>query len=208
MITSPDRASNDMVSTLLSDAKEVSGCVKKDIVLAKTGYVSPFLASDLFPSGTLESGLYILSLSDPSDIVDTKKFFRPVIFSVIDTNITMKVDASGRLMILATDIATGVPLGGQDITIKRNITRTYTETWNGSTQVSERHYIPLTSQAFASGISLGRTDPEGFLEMKVDSIKDGSGYESSPYGLSFEDWWDYEGRYDSFIVESRSGNRL
>ena len=44
--------------------------------------------------------------------------------------------------------------------------------------------------------------------MKVDSIKDGSGYESSPYTLSFEDWWDYEGRYDSFIVESRSGNRL
>jgi hypothetical protein len=44
--------------------------------------------------------------------------------------------------------------------------------------------------------------------VKIDSLKDPSWYDSSPYGLSFESWWEYEGRYDSFIVESRSWEHL
>ena len=56
----------------------------------------------------------------------------------------------------------------------RNITRTYAETWNQTTQMSERHYLPLTNQAFATGISLGRTDASGFLEITLDSLRDAS----------------------------------
>lgn len=46
------------------------------------------------------------------------------------------------------------------------------------------------------------------LETKVDTLKGADGYDSNPYGLSFESWWDYEGRYDSFLVESRSPSRF
>lgn len=46
------------------------------------------------------------------------------------------------------------------------------------------------------------------LETKVDTLKGNDGYDSSPYGLSFEDWWNYEGRYDSFLLQSWSSDRF
>lgn len=52
--------------------------------------------------------------------------------------------------------------------------------------------MPLATQAFAPGVALGRSGKDGFLEVKLDSLKDASGYDSTPYGLSFENWWEYE----------------
>ncbi len=86
----------------------------------------------------------------------------------------MKVDASGKIMILATDVSTGAPLAGQNITVMRNISRTYTESWNDATSQTVRTYLPLSSQAFAPGVSLGRTDAAGFLQVSLDTLKDSS----------------------------------
>lgn len=163
---------NQLVRDILENPKESSLCTKKEITIAKDGYVSPFFLSDFAPSGTLDTGLYLMSLSDMSDIVDASKFFRPILFSVVDTNITMKVDASGKIMVLATDVSTGKPLADQSITVMRNISRTYTETWNDATSQTVRTYLPLSSQAFAPGISLGRTDASGFLQVSLDSLRD------------------------------------
>jgi hypothetical protein len=78
----------------------------------------------------------------------------PRIFSVIDTQITMKVDASGKMMFLATDLSTGEPRMNQDITLHKNILRTYTETWDSISQKSLRTYLPFTNRAFATGVLL------------------------------------------------------
>ncbi len=44
--------------------------------------------------------------------------------------------------------------------------------------------------------------------MHLDSLKNIEGYDDTPYGLSFENWWEYEGRYDSFLVKSQSSDRM
>lgn len=106
-------------------------------------------------------------LTNREDIRGFEKLAKPVIFTVMDSHITMKVDASGKLFFLVTDLTTGKPLPDQEITVMRNITRTYTETWNPTTYQSDREYLPLTTQAFATGIVLGRTNSEGILEAKV-----------------------------------------
>jgi hypothetical protein len=46
MITSPEASYNTLIADTLNNPKETSLCVKKDIVVAKDGYVSPFLISD------------------------------------------------------------------------------------------------------------------------------------------------------------------
>lgn len=85
----------------------------------------------------------------------------------MDSHITMKVDASGKMFFLVTDMNTMKPLPDQEITVMRNITRTYSEKWNPDTSTVDREYLPLTTQAFATGIVLGRTNSEGILETKV-----------------------------------------
>lgn len=82
----------------------------------------------------------------------------PLLFTVMDSHITMKVDSSGKMMFLVTDIVSGKPLANQVITVMRNITRTYHEAWDPTTNQTDRQYIPLTSQAFATGILLGTTN--------------------------------------------------
>lgn len=124
----------------------------------------------------------------------------------MDSHVTMKVDSSGKMMFFVTDILTGKPLADQEITLMRNITRTYEESWNSTTNETERTYLPFSTQAFATGIVIGRTNKEGFLDTKLDGLQGIDDYESSPYGLSFESWWEYEGRYESFLVQSRSGD--
>lgn len=150
----------------------------------------------------------MLTFSSKSDIENFPRLVKPLLFSVVDTHITMKVDASGKILILATDLATGKPLPGQEITAMRNITRTYIDKWNQDTQTSTKEYLPLSAQNFATGIILGKTDSGGFLEMRLDTLKSLDGYNDSPYGLSFESWWEYEGRYDSFLVKSYSSDRM
>jgi hypothetical protein len=46
---------------------------------------------------------------------------------VVDTQLTLKVDASGKIQVLATDITTGEPRSKQEIQLLQNISRTYTE---------------------------------------------------------------------------------
>ena len=78
------------------------------------------------------------------------------------------------MMVLATDIVTGAPLPDQDITVRRNITHTYTDTWNSVLGTTSRSYLPLSSQAYAPGVAIGRTGKDGFLDVKIDSLKDPS----------------------------------
>lgn len=114
--------------------------------------------------------MYILSFAEKEDTEKFDKFIAPILFSVIDTHIIMKVDASGKMLFLATDIVTGKPLPDQEITLLRNISRTHTEKWDPITGNTEKTYLPLTTQAFATGIVIGRTDGEGYLDKKVDTL--------------------------------------
>jgi hypothetical protein len=112
----------------------------------------------------------MLYFRNKEDILGYKNFIRPLLFSIIDTHLTLKIDASGKMMVLATDIKTGNPLPDQNIRVMRNISRTHTERWDPNTGIVERQYLPLTAQAFATGISLGKTDGEGFIDTRITSL--------------------------------------
>ena len=198
---------NQSFRSLLS-SQEVSECREKEIVLKEGGYVSPFTISDFFLSDAKKTGLYMLSFAKDEDTQGFQKFIAPILFSIVDTHITMKVDASGKMMILATDISTGKPLPDQEIKLLRNISRTHTEKWDPNTGKTEKLYLPLTTQSFATGVIIGKTDGQGYVDTQVETLPGIDGYDSNPYGLAFDSWWDYEGRYDSFLVESRSSDRL
>jgi hypothetical protein len=204
MVTNTSRGKNSLVFDVLKAWKE---CRTKEIVLSASGYVSPFKIDDFF-QGQKSPWLYMLYFSDPKDIESYEKFIVPVLFSIIDTHLTLKVDASGKMMLLATDIMTGKPRENQVVTLTRNISRTHKERWDSVNQRVEKEYIPLTSQAFATGVSIGNTNKEWFIETKVDTLQWVDGYDSNPFSLMFQSWWDYEGRYDSFLVESRGDGHL
>ncbi|MBP6981565.1 hypothetical protein KBB25_02220, partial [Candidatus Gracilibacteria bacterium] len=203
-----DKKYTDAIYDILNSPKDASGCIKRDIALSSTGYVSQFDPQELLTQGSLKSGLYMLTFANKSDLESFPRLVKPLIFSVVDTHITMKVDASGKIIVLATDLATGKPLPDQQITAMRNITRTYVDKYDPNTQTSSKEYLPLSSQNFATGIILGKTNSEGFLDLQLDTFKGLNGYDDSPYGLSFESWWEYEGRYDSFLVRSDSSDRM
>jgi len=114
--------------------------------------------------------MYILAFTNRDDINGFQKPVKPLIFTVMDSHITMKVDASGKMMFLVTNIKTGEPIANQEITVMRNVTQTYHEKWNQDTNETTREYIPLTSQAFATGIILGRTNSGGFLDVSLSSL--------------------------------------
>jgi uncharacterized protein YfaS (alpha-2-macroglobulin family) len=203
--TNQSRAKNSIVADVFSKGTD---CRTRDIVVTASGYVSPLRIDDFSSSGARTPGLYALWFANPDDLTGYERYVPPVIFSVIDTHITMKVDASGKMMFLATDIQTGKPRADLDVTLLRNVSRTHIEKWNPTTQVVEKEYIPFTSQAFATGVVVGKTTSDGYVDTKVDSLKWVEWYDSSPYGLAFDSWWSYEGRYDSFLVVSRGGGHL
>ena len=207
MLSETSRLDNTTLSKLLS-SKDLSDCREKDIVLRSWGYVSPFTINDFLPADAKKTGLYVLSFAKSEDTEKFQKFIAPIIFSIVDTHITLKVDASGKMMVLVTDIATGKPIADQEIKLLRNISRTHTEKWDPNTWKTDKIYLPLTTESFATGIIIGRTDAQGYVDTKVDTLPGIDGYDSSPYSLSFDSWWDYEWRYDSFLVESRSSDRL
>ena len=207
MLSETSRLDNTPIPKLLS-SKEVSDCREKDIVLTSWGYISPFTINDFLPADAKKTGLYVLSFANSEDTEKFQKFIAPIIFSIVDTHITLKVDASGKMMVLVTDIATGKPVPGQEIKLLRNVSRTHTEKWDPNTGKIDKIYLPLTTESFATGIIIGRTDAQGYVDTKIDTLSGIDWYDSSPYGLSFDSWWDYEGRYDSFLVESRSSDRL
>lgn len=204
MITNVSRGKNSLAFDVLARGRE---CRTKEIILSASGYVSPFTWDEFF-QGTKTPGLYMLYFANPTDIASYQKFIQPIIFSVVDTHLTLKVDASGKMLVHAVDIATGKPRENQVVNLTRNISRTHKERWDGVNQRVEKEYIPLTSQAFATGVSIGTTNREGFAEAKIETLMWIDGYDTNPFGLMYQSWWDYEGRYDSFLVESRGDGHL
>lgn len=96
----------------------------------------------------------------------------------------MKVDASGKMSFLVTDISTGKPRANQVLTLAQNITKAYTEEWNPTTQKYIVTYLPISRGAFSTGITLGQTDIGGFLSAKKDKLREDD--YNSPYSLSQE----------------------
>jgi uncharacterized protein YfaS (alpha-2-macroglobulin family) len=190
----------------LLSSSETSSCIKKTIVIASWATASPFDIRELQPGLMMKPGLYVLAFRNKDDILPFDRFVAPKVFSVIDTHITMKIDAGGQMSFLATDILTGRPRENQSITVAQNITRTYTEEWDPETEKYRVNYLPLSRLSFSTWIFLGQTDARGFMATKKDKISDDD--YNSPYSLSQEYMYDYEGRYSSFIATSGDGEHF
>jgi alpha-2-macroglobulin len=206
ILSDTSRANNIDLWSLLPTSS--SDCREKDIVLTSWGYVSSFTVNDFLPPDATKTWLYVLSFARTEDTEKFERFISPLLFSIVDTHVTLKVDSSGKMMILTTDISTGLPLPDQEITVMRNISRTHTEKWDPVTGKTDKIYLPLTNQSFATGVVIGKTDARWYLDTKIDTLKGIDDYDSTPYWLAFDSWWDYEGRYDSFLVESRASGSL
>ncbi len=183
----------------LLESKDTSDCVKKDITVTGTGSFSSFDVRDFLPSKTINPGFYILAFRDKEDVTGFDRFVSPRVFSVIDSQVTMKIDASGKMAFLITDIRTGKPLANQNIRVMKNISKTYSEKWDEKKQQYITEYLPLSTTAFATGMSLWLTDVWGFLSAKKETLIEND--YASPYGLSTESSWEeYEWQYSSFLA--------
>ena len=100
----------------------------------------------------------MIYFANQKDIASYDRFIVPIFFSIVDTHLTLKVDASGKMLVQAIDIATGKPRENQIVTLARNVSRTHKERWDSVNQRVEKEYIPFTSQAFATGVSIGATN--------------------------------------------------
>lgn len=188
--------------TLLSSS-ETSSCTKKDIVISSGSLMAPFRVQDFESDKELSPWLYVLAFRNADDVGGFDRFVSPRVFSVVDSHITMKVDASGKMSFLVTDINTGKPLTNQTLTLSQNITRSYTEQWNQTTRQYDISYLPLSNASFTPSIMVGQTDAGGFLTTEKKTLKEDD--YNTPYWLSHEYEWDsYEWRYNSFIATSVS----
>jgi hypothetical protein len=64
----------------------------------------------------------------------------------------MKIDSSGKVAFLATDIRTGEPRANQNITLKNNISQVYTQNWNSSKNTYDIAYTPLSQASWGTGV--------------------------------------------------------
>lgn len=168
--------------TALKDKKGMLDCREK-IVRVGTGAITPFDLSD--SSGSmLTTGLYVISFKDPKDIAFDGRINTPILFSVVDSHITMKISKKGKAFFFVTDIATGKPIANQQITIMKNIGDLYKRTWNEASGSYDVAYYPLSHKVFDDPIVLGNTDKDGILSVDIDNK-----LKASSYGLSFEEWW-------------------
>ncbi len=182
----------------LLSSKEISGCLKKTIVINEDSTVSPFDIRSFSPTNTINPWLYILAFAQKNDIDEFDKFALPRVFSVIDTHLTLKVDASGKSQVLATDIITWAPRNAQSISLVQNIRKSWTEAWNPSEERYDRSYLPLSGKFFSERVDVWSTSSSGILAFKKENIVK-EDY-NTPYSLSFEPYYDYEWRYDSFLM--------
>ncbi len=60
----------------------------------------------MYPDATIAPGLYILAPREKEVALSFDKVVLPRVFSVVDSQVTMKVDASGKMQFLVTDITT------------------------------------------------------------------------------------------------------
>ncbi len=197
MIADNDKKNTNAVYELLA-SKEITGCVKKDVVIGSWNSISPFDIRQFSPSWTIKPGLYILALRDKTDVLGFERFIAPRVFSIVDTQITLKIDASGKMQFLATDINTGEPRSGQNIALLQNISRTYTNNWNPISESYDTEYFPLSNPYFSKSVPVWLTGTNGILKIKRDSLIEND--YNTPYNLSFEPYWDYEWQYSSFLA--------
>lgn len=190
MITEGKREDIESIYAMLDGGVETSLCAKSDIVIASGASVAPFSVQDMYPDHTIAPGLYIIAPRDKSDALNFPRIVLPRVFSVVDSQITMKVDASGKMSFLVTDINTGVPRAGQKVQLNKNILKTYTESWDSTTEQSIKTYLPFTNRSFATGVTLGETADDGSMQIQRDAIT--SDEYSPPYGLMYEWYGDYE----------------
>jgi uncharacterized protein YfaS (alpha-2-macroglobulin family) len=207
VIAEGDKKYMDSVYDMLSSS-EVSLCAKKSVaVLSWSLSYSSFDVRDFFPSKKLSPWFYVLAFANKDDVSSLGSFVSPRVFSVIDSQVAMKVDASGKMSFLVTDIVTGKPLSGQNITLRKNVSRIYTDEWNEKEQRYDTKYLPLSSKTFSTGITLWTTDIDGYFTVKKDSLIENE--YSSPYWLSSESTWEeYEGRYSSFLATSEGNGHF
>lgn len=192
-------ASYDILSS--SDAR---GCVKKTIALKQDNYISWFDVASLYPK-KLTPWLYILAFRNKSDVENFDRFVAAIPFSVIDTNITMKIDSGGDVNFLVTDINTGKPRKDQTITLKNNIGRIYNARWNSKNRKTEYDYVPLSNKAFWTGVVVGKTDDNGVLNLTYSDLHAKMKHTQMPSFLyeMTSDWKDREGRYHSFLATTQ-----
>jgi hypothetical protein len=101
----------------------------------------------------------------------------------------MKIDTSGKMQFLTTDINTGEPRPSQDITLNQNISQLYKQDWNNTKQSYDITYTPLSAASWGTGITLGRTLTDGTLSKnQITAALDGN----NPYNYTSEWWGDYE----------------
>ncbi|MFZ2255937.1 MAG: hypothetical protein WAW59_02065 [Patescibacteria group bacterium] len=96
----------DTIYSMLDGGVETSNCTKSDIVIQSGSSVAPFRLQDMYANQTIAPGLYILAPREKEVARGFNRVVLPRVFSVIDTQVTMKVDASGKMQFLATDILT------------------------------------------------------------------------------------------------------
>jgi len=190
----------DAVYELLNSDR-TSACVKKDITLTPGASVTPFSVNDLVEGGKLAPGLYILAFRDRDDILPFGRFVAPKVFSVIDEQIAMKVDSSGRMQFLVTDILTNEPKPNQSIEILENVGATSEYAWNPTTQTYEQRYLPLSTQAFSTGMTVATTNKTGIAQARIDTTSSLQ-MMRSPYSLMNEYSYD-DSSYPSFVAISR-----
>ncbi len=122
-----------------------------------------------------------MAFQNKEDIMGIDRWVSPRVFSVIDTHITMKIDSSGKIQVLATDIRTGEPRQEQDITIRNNISQLYTQAWNNGKNKYDITYTPLSALSWGTGILLGKTTKDGTLQQDSTTIDS-----NNPYNLTSE----------------------
>ena len=181
----------------LLSSKDTTNCIKKAITLSGDAPVASFDVNEFVPKW-LNPGLYILAFQDKWDIIWFDRWVAARVFAVVDTHLTMKIDASGKMELLATDIRTWEPRASQDIILKNNISQLYKQDWNSSKWTYDITYTPLGAVSWGSGISLWKTIADGTLS-KNQILIDGN----NPYNFTSEWWGDYEWRYNSFVAVSR-----
>lgn len=206
MIAEWKREDLDTIYNMLDGGLDTSECTKSDIHISTGATISKFHVSDMYPNHALKPWLYILAPKEKSVALSFNKVVLPRIFSVIDSQVTMKVDASGKMTFLVTDINTGAPRDNQSVRVFKNITRTYTEEWDPRTEKSIRTYLPFTNRSFATGVTLGSTKQDGVLTVSKNELTPDE--YSPPYGLMYEWYGDYEWRYESFLASSEWDNHF
>lgn len=80
-------------------------CIKKEILVAPGNKASGIEIAAFFPDKKQLPGLYALAFADETDGILTSKWLRPVVFSLLDTHITMKLDAGGKAFFFVTSLS-------------------------------------------------------------------------------------------------------